>query len=154
MKERLRSEVSEKSQFYVSKHRYLELKHFCLQYRTFLMARNALYMRLPSNYISDGTQKRFEKNDPVGKIVETIERYDRRMGKVDKTLELCDPVIAKYLKKGVTEGLSYEAMNAFEKIPCGKGYYYKEYRKFFYILSKIRDLNEKEVEEWVSGRSY
>ena len=28
----LRSEISNKSPYYISKHRYLELKHFCLQY--------------------------------------------------------------------------------------------------------------------------
>ena len=28
----IRSELSKKNKYYISKHRYLELKHFCLQY--------------------------------------------------------------------------------------------------------------------------
>ena len=28
-----RAEVSKKNKYYISKHRYYELKHFCLQYK-------------------------------------------------------------------------------------------------------------------------
>ena len=39
--------------------------------------------------------------------------------------------------EGVTCGVSYGVLAA-RGIPCGKDYYYDKYRKFFWLLDKVR----------------
>ena len=48
-----------------------------------------------------------------------------------------DSYIWTWLLEGVTEGLSYGSLQA-RGIPCGKDYYYDRYRKFFWLLDKVR----------------
>lgn len=35
-------------------------------------------------------------------------------------------------------GLSYETLSTLE-IPCGRGYFYERYRKFFWCLDRVRE---------------
>lgn len=41
--------------------------------------------------------------------------------------------------RGVTEGLSYDALKMKYDIPCCRDVYYAAYRRFFWLLSKRRD---------------
>ena len=50
-----------------------------------------------------------------------------------------DPDLYQYLIRGVTEGLSYDALKMKYDIPCCRDVYYAAYRRFFWLLSKRRD---------------
>lgn len=53
---------------------------------------------------------------------------------------ICDhPVYDPYILRGVTEGLSYNALKMQYAIPCCREVYYNLYRRFFWLLSKERD---------------
>lgn len=58
---------------------------------------------------------------------------------VEQTAIEADADLAHYILKAVTEGLSYSHLKARLEIPCGKDMYYDRYRRFFWLLSKIRD---------------
>lgn len=137
MKEK--SELSKSSQFYLSKYRYLELKNFCLQYPTWIKAKAGLESRaLKSRSIvergdkcSDGTS--------VERLTEAIENFDRLIDIIQKALSACQHEIQAYVLWSVTEGLSYDNMYAQLKYPpCSRHEFYRERRKFFYILNHIR----------------
>ena len=45
----IRPEVSNKKEYWISRHRYYELKHFCLQYGEWKQAYNSITMLASSN---------------------------------------------------------------------------------------------------------
>ena len=132
----IRPEISSKNPYWIEKHRYYELKHFCLQYPIWKEIRNSL-TGLRRNSI-DFAIKSSDISDPTSKTVEDILYYSERIEMVEKAAKETDNVIGYYILKGVTEGLSYEVMNAKEVLPCSKDAYYELYRKFFWILSGMR----------------
>lgn len=64
--------------------------------------------------------------------------FSNRMRMIEKCADVTDHVIGKYILKGVTEGLSYDTLNAIEQMPCCRDTYYILYRKFFWLLDKAR----------------
>lgn len=86
--------------------------------------------RLPStNLPSDPTEKRaLLKSYYMGKIK-----------LIEDTAKAADQYLAKYIVKAVTEGKSYTNLKSRLDIPCGKEMYYDRYRKFFWLLNKVRD---------------
>lgn len=134
-----RPELSEKNKYYVEKHRYYELKHFCLQYPIWKKA-----------YISlDGLSKRpddldvFSKtnqtSNPTEKCALAKEYYSSRMRIVEEACKETDAEIWDYILRAVTEGLSYDTLYMNYTIPCCKDTYYNLYRRFFWILNKVRE---------------
>lgn len=128
----IRPEISKRNQYYIPKHRYYELKHFCLQYPEFKKKYNELCEKIPGGIIS-------VKHDdviPVDKSVEVRQRYLDQMNLIEECTKLADPIIGPYLLKGITEGRPYNYLRLHDNIPCGKDMYYDLYRKFFYILNR------------------
>lgn len=137
MSTNIRPEVSKKSEYWIDKHRYYELKHFCMQYPLWKKA-----LRYLDGY--SGKSKVIEITDvtndtkPVEQFVEQREFYEDRIKLLKTVANETDPVIGPYILRGVAYELSYEVMNAHKPIPCSKDIYYKLYRKFFWILSGYR----------------
>ena len=131
-------ELSEKNPYWIERHRYYELKHFCLQYPLWKKAYD----------IIDGASKRGDDlgtviqisgyGDPTAKAAEAMIYLSTRMDMVHKAAADSDELLAKYLVIGITEGWSYDILKARLEIPCGKDTYYDRYRKFFWLLDKIR----------------
>lgn len=65
---KLKSELSVKNQYYIPKHRYYELRHFCLQYPEWRAARNAVGC-ISSADIS-GVSVKQNCSDPVARAAE------------------------------------------------------------------------------------
>lgn len=134
----MRPELSIKSPYWIERHRYYELKHFCLQYPIWRKAYEAL----------DGLSRRpddlalFRKNelgDPTARCAISKAHYLELMEIVDLTAKETADTLWKYLRSGVTEGLSYDLLKAKFDIPCSKDVYYALYRRFFWLLDKRRD---------------
>lgn len=132
----IRPEVSKNNEFYISRHRYYELKHFCMQYKEFKKIYNDLCSRVSSGIIN------IEKHDgayPADQSMYVRERYLDNMILIETCCKLTDNVLWPYILKGVTEGLPYSYLRINQNIPCCKDNYYKLYRKFFYILSNKKN---------------
>lgn len=129
----IRPEISKKNKYYISKHRYYELKHYCLQYPEFKRIYNELCEDIPGGIINivkhDGAINDDEKIAVRQKYLDQIEL-------IEKCCLLANPVLSAYILKGVTEGRSYNYLFMHDRIPCGKDMYYDAYRKFYYILSR------------------
>lgn len=137
MATKIRSEVSMNNEYWIERHRYYELKHFCLQYpiwKDALLSLDGLE-RKPFDLAPSKTNK---TTDPTEKMVETRMYFSERIKMVEEAASKTDPELAYCILKGVTEGLSYEKLQARYGVPCCKDSYYKLYRKFFWILSGIR----------------
>lgn len=134
----LKPELSRKNRFWIDRERYYELKHFCRQYPTWKQNYNNLDGLSKRPIDPAGYSKSSETSDPTEKCVELKEFYRNRIDMIENTAKLTDPIIAPYILKGVTEGISYECMRARIDIPCCKDKYYELYREFFWLLSRTR----------------
>lgn len=137
-----RSKISKKNEYYIPEHRYLELKHRCLQYPDWIKEREEKLNELEiisKNYIP---ARGSAKTDPVTRQLFLIWILDDRIRQIEKAAELTDPVLNKYIIKGVTTNATYENLKLMHDIPCCRNTYYKLYRKFFWTLDKEDYKNE------------
>lgn len=135
----IRPELSEKNKYHVEKHRYYELKHFCLQYPIWKKAYGSLDGLSKRPYDLGMISLNADLSNPTEKCAIAKDHYGIRMDMVKEACDQTDPVIGTYILIAVTEGLSYDVLKARYDIPCCKDVYYELYRKFFWILNKIRD---------------
>ena len=134
-----RPEISKKNKYWIDKHRHYELAHFCRQYPTWKKAYASLdsLSRRPDDL--ERLSSKGKISDPTGKCVVSRERFAEKMAIVERAAKEADPLLADYILKGVTEGLSYEYLKMRLNIPCCRDTYYDRYRKFFWILSRLRN---------------
>lgn len=135
----IRPEISVKNKYWISRHRYYELKHFCLQYPEW-KKEYAYYREIsipspklrltPSSTNVDGSAT--ERH-----VINSI-YLSERINLIEKLSIEADNELNKYILKAVTEGLSYEYLKVNLDIPCGKDMYYDRYRRFFWLLSEAR----------------
>lgn len=134
----IRPELSEKNQYWIDKHRYYELKHFCLQYPRWRRLYDSLIF-YPSTWPSAVPPcKTNVISDPVSKYVDERLFYANRMDMLERVAKETDEVLSCYILKAITEGISYDHLKARTDIPCCKDTYYDLYRRFFWLLSKER----------------
>ena len=132
----LKPELSEKNEYWISRHRYYELKHFCLQYPEWKRA----ILELHNKYGYSITEriKSFVISKPTEKIAEQAIFYSNLISLVENTAYKTDDKLALYILKGVVEERSYTYLRSVLNIPCCRNEYYELYRKFFWILSNSR----------------
>ena len=135
----IRPELSEKNKYWIEKHRYYELKHFCLQYPIWKKAYLSLdgFSKRPIDLAV--LSKTNTHGDPVAKCVEARSFYFERMGIIEQTVIATDASLSSYILKAVTEGISYDHLKARLEIPCSRDIYYDLYRRFFWLLNKSRN---------------
>lgn len=139
MATKIRPKLSLKNKYYIDKHRYYELKHFCMQYPIWKkayedMVNNVMYTTSLINLTSD----RKYPSDIVARnaIDKTI--YVERIELIEKAAYKADTELYHYIVRGVTEELSYTYLSSRLGIPCSKETYYERYRRFFWYLNKMR----------------
>ena len=132
----LKPELSIKNRYWLPRHRYYELRHFCLQYPEW----KRLYFKLDSQVVKFPggvfTDKRIKR--PVESLGIMREELSKNMRLIEKLCKEADKDLAPYIFKAVTEGSSYTQLSGVYKIPCGKDMFYDRYRKFFWLLSGER----------------
>jgi hypothetical protein len=133
-----RPELSEKNKYWIERHRYYELKHFCLQYPIWKKARAALdgLSKRPCDLVH--LSKTNAVSDPTAKCAEARMFYSGRMAIIERAAAETDSGLSSYILKAVTEGVSYDHLKAKLEIPCCKDTYYELYRRFFWLLNKER----------------
>ena len=133
-----RPELSKKNRYWIEKERYLELRHFCMQYKTWKQRCKEINA-IASTKISDGKNAKNISN-PVAIAVEKREEYIRKIELIENAANDADSELSYYLIKGVTEGVSYYGLRLIYEMPTCKEKYYTAYRRFFFILDATRDL--------------
>lgn len=135
----IRPEISEKNKYWIDRHRYYELKHFCLQYPTW----KETYRMYENPQISSSSFEQIRSSnvpsDPTSRHAILKAQYGERIDMIEKAAKRADEELHNYILKAITEGLSYTYMKTKMDIPCGKDMYYDRYRRFFWILDQIRE---------------
>lgn len=118
----------------ISRERFLELKHKCLQYPEWIKRRNECYelqstvsdgMPKGSTSATSAVERQAEKAMKESELVDLVERclFEATDGDVG---------IIPDLRKNICYGVPYIALTA----PCGKNEFTKYRHKFYYILDK------------------
>lgn len=135
----IRAKISEKNKYYIDKHRYYELKHFCLQYKEW----KKVYMSCCESIIFASQFEKMPSSNMPGDITAKYAmkraQYGERIKMIESLAKEADEFLHPYILKAVTEGLSYTYLKSKLDIPCGRDMYYDRYRKFFWLLSEARD---------------
>lgn len=135
----IRPELSVKNKYWIDKHRYYELKHFCMQYSDWKRSYHDLDGLGSKSLDSFIFSKSSTPSDSTARLAEKRLLYLDRMKLVEQTAVVADSELANYILKGVTEELSYNYLKSKMNIPCSKDTYYNRYRRFFWLLDKARD---------------
>lgn len=132
----IRPEVSKKNEYYIDRHRFYELKHYCMQYKSWKKDLDAINL-YPTRAL-DRIAYRSDTSDPVLKLVEAREYYAKRIYILEEVARQADPIIGPCVLEGIVTNTSYEKLRARIDIPCCKDIYYTIYRRFFWLLDKVR----------------
>lgn len=129
----IRPEVSKRNPYALPKHRYYELVHFCLQYPEWKAEYNRImaYQKPRSNEIPSS---RFD--DPTSSAGLKLAAISEKIEKVETACFKADSILGNYILMSVTEGKSFEQLNAKYNIPCCKNYFYDKRRKALWLLNK------------------
>lgn len=134
----IRAEISEKNKYYIDKHRYYELKHFCLQYNEWKKAYTSCEEAVIFASKLERTPSNNMPSDLTAKYAMKRAQYAERIRMIEQAALEADEFLYPYILKAVTEGLSYTHLKARLDIPCGRDMYYDRYRRFFWLLSEMR----------------
>jgi hypothetical protein len=135
----IRPELSIKNKYHIDKHRHYELKHFCLQYPDWKKSYTELDTLSVGLSSFENTPSGNLPGDPTARRAMAKAQLTERIEMVENIAREADSYLWKYILKAVTENLSYTYLKTRLGIPCGKDMYYDRYRKFFWLLSNMRD---------------
>ena len=127
-------EISKKNPYYISKHRYYELKHFCLQYPEWKRRLKELRSTPATTSLIFPRNQTDYKDDTFEKFHE-IFSLEGKCEKVDHAIQQLDPWIQNYIFIAVTEDRPFTYLKTVMDIPCERDAYYERYRKFYYSLN-------------------
>lgn len=134
----IRPELSIKNKYWIDKHRYYELKHFCLQYPIW----KQLYLSITEKSVGVSSFEYFsgnnEPSDPTSDRALLKAHYSEKIDLIERIAKESDKYLYPYILKAVTEDLSFTYLKTKLDIPCGRDMYYDRYRKFFWLLSEVR----------------
>lgn len=134
----MKPELSMKNPYWLEKHRFYELKHFCLQYPLWKKSYATIdhFGRSPENLALMAKTKPYA--DPTARCAMAKLYYSERMELVENAAEESDMDLAHYILEGIAYGYSYDTLQAQFNIPCSRDTYYDRYRKTFWILNRTR----------------
>lgn len=127
-------DLSLSEEYDISRHRYRELKEFCLQYDEKKLKLKQLYTSStvpPEVAVMGGVP-----GNPTQRKAMYAIQWKNDIELIDNALnEACgaDVGIVPILKKNITEGIGYESLGY---VPCSSKTFYRYRRKFFFLLDK------------------
>jgi len=139
MATRVRPEVSVKNKYWIPKHRYYELKHYCLQYPYWAKMYSSVSLEVSSRSFTTADNRTRDILDETSERAVELAFYNSKIRSLENIARMTDPYLWKYILLAVTEGVSYTYLKTKLDIPCCRDVYYELYRKFFWLLSKERD---------------
>ena len=127
--------INEKK-YEISKHRFWELYHYCMQYNEWKDELKYKNDTVKSIGITDMPLNR-NTSDATAKLAERRVELQRKCELIEQTAIEADPDICQYIIKSVTNDyVSYKYLKQVMNIPCGKDMFYDRRRKFYYLMSR------------------
>lgn len=133
----IRPELSKHSKYWISRHRYYELKHFVMQFPEWIKESDAIDSMVSA--CKDPAGRINNISDPVGRAVEKREVLNHNISMCRLVSRETDWLIGEfYILPAIYKGLSYDDLRIQHNIPCSKDTYYDLYHKFFWLLDRAR----------------
>lgn len=133
----IKPELSIKNKYWIEKHRYYELKHFCLQYPIWIKARNAISCYTDSTIKTMAMHSNYSAESIVERSAIQLAWYNERIEMVNCCIKEANNDIFDLLLDGTTNELTYDILLTKHNKICSKDTYYRSYRKFFWILNRL-----------------
>lgn len=119
----------------ISKHKFLELYHYCLQYNEWKDELKYTTDNVKSVPITD-MPKGSTTGDATSQLAIKRAELSKKCTLIEETAKEVDAELWEYIVKAVTnENVTYNYLKQIMNIPCGQTYYYEKRRKFYYLLS-------------------
>ncbi len=134
----LKPELSGRNRYWISKHRYYELKHYCLQYPEWVKLLSELEIKMGA--VKLGSIHGTDPSDPTAKIAQMRVDLQRALHLIQQTATDASTELGIYILSAVTEGIPFTQLQTMYDMPCGKDMYYDIYRKFFWLLSQRKGI--------------
>lgn len=120
----------------ISKHRFLELYHYCMQYNEWQDELKYKQDTVRSVEITDMPVSHVN-GDATAALAMRREELKKKCELIEQTAIEADSDIYEYIIKGVTnDWATYPYMQSVMNIPCSRNTYYNRRKKFFWLLSK------------------
>lgn len=133
----IKPELSARSKYWIPRHRYYELKHFCLQYPEWKKQIAVLKFKMEAGGdvgTVSGSKKLHSR--PTENLGITLGELSGKVSMVERTCMEADRELWEFLLEAVTHGYSYVRLKTLCDIPCERDMFYDRYRKFFWLLDK------------------
>ncbi len=125
-----------KDKYNISKHRFLELYHFCMQYKEWKAELQALTDTVKAIGYSEEIKGSSIKS-ATEELAMKREELRQKCKLIEQTAIEADPELYQYIIEGVTEEYaSYKYLSTVMKIPCSQNTYYERRKKFYWLLSR------------------
>ena len=128
--------INEKK-YEISKHRFLELYHFCMQYQEWRNELKLVKDTVKGTVNTDGIRRSGGGGSATEQLVIRRLKLLEKCELIEQTAIEADPELHQYIIEGVTaEYASYKYLREAKGIPCGKNVYYNRRRKFYWLLAQ------------------
>lgn len=128
--------INEKK-YEISKHRFLELYHFCMQYQEWKNELKLVKDTVKGMTNTDGIRGSGGAGSATEQLVIRRLKLLEKCELIEQTAIEADPELYQYIIEGVTaEYASYKYLREAKGIPCGKNVYYNRRRKFYWLLAQ------------------
>lgn len=126
------------SNYKISKHRFMELMYFCLQYDEWKwVLENVKTDGIRSPQISDMPKARGLNRDMTSELGIDRAELEHNCMLIEDSARAADEDLCEYILYAVThEDVTYNYLSTVKHIPCSKNTWYKVRRRFYYLLSK------------------
>lgn len=142
-----RAKISKKNKYWISKHRFYEIEHHCLQYKEWEDEYKTLKKQGVKGVEYDGMPHGTNVGNPTEAIGMRMAELSAKMDLIKNTVEESDRVVIekhgkeksiyKHLLVAVTnEGISYNYLNMIMDIPVSEKVYYEARRRFYWLMSQ------------------
>ena len=139
MSTKIRPETSKKTEYWIPKHRYYELKHFVMQYDDWKEALKESESSLVSPAPTDSDKvQNGAVSDPTGDKAALSIIFRRNIEMVDlAAMNVSGGPLGFRIVRNIIEEKSFNECTDGRLV--SRDEYYKAYRKFFWLLDKYRD---------------
>lgn len=128
--------INEKK-YEISKHRFLELYHFCMQYQEWRSELQCMTDTVKGITNADGIRGGGRTGSATEQLVIRRMKIQEKCELIEQTAIEADPELYQYILEGVTaEYASYRYLEQAKGIPCSRNTYYDKRRKFYWLLSQ------------------
>lgn len=133
----VRSQLSRKNPYWISPYEFRTAYYFALQYREWKQEYEILASKGPGAVTYGESVNGDPRESSTERNGMKLAELSTKINMIEQALHDAADDIYDYMLIGVTEeGTSFNYLRNKYDIPCGKNYYYKSRRRFYWILSK------------------